>query len=314
IDSSQDVRVTECDVDSGDDAICLKTTSTTPCRNIEITDCRLTSHWAAIKFGTESVADFESIRITGCRIRDTQGGGLKLFSVDGANVRDVLVSDVAMESVNHPVFIRLGARLKTFRAGDAPRTTGTISNVVIRNLRAQAVSPVGILISGIPDHPVTGVTLENIELILPGGGATNAARAVLEEKESAYPELTMFGKQFPAYGLFARHARGLKLTRVKLGVAEPDARPAIIADDVEDLELSDWKLPANPDAESLVRLVNTRKARLEQFAPAGRLRAFLRVEGKGSSGIELKGNSLGDAAKTVVAADEVDRNAVSENR
>jgi polygalacturonase len=185
IDSSQGVRIRDCDIDSGDDAICLKTTSASPCRNVEISGCRLRSRWAAIKFGTESVANFEEIRITDCRIRDTQGGGIKLLSVDGARLQNVLIADLTMENVNLPVFIRLGARLKTFRPGDPPQPVGTISNVVIKNVRASAVSRLGILISGIPGHPVNDVTLENLDIQLPGGGTRAEAGVVLPEKESA---------------------------------------------------------------------------------------------------------------------------------
>ena len=208
IDSSQDVRIRNCIVDSGDDSICLKTTSLMPCRNVEVSGCDLKSHWGGVKFGTESAANFENVIITNCRIHDTQGG-IKLFSVDGANVRNISLSSLTMENVNTPIFIRLGARLKTFREGDAPQSVGSISNVVIKDLKAQAISPIGILISGIPGHEVSAIRLENIEMKSPGGGASTEASVVLPEKESAYPEITMFGKQFPAYGLYARHVTGM---------------------------------------------------------------------------------------------------------
>jgi polygalacturonase len=240
IDSSQDVRIRNCQVDSGDDAVCLKTTSLMPCRNVEVSGCDLKSHWGGVKFGTESAANFENVTITNCQIHDTQGG-IKLFSVDGANVRNISFSGLTMENVNTPIFIRLGARLKTFREGDTPQPVGSISNVVIKDLKVQAISPIGILISGIPGHAITGVRLENIEMKLPGGGTKAEAEVVLPEKENAYPEITMFGKQFPAYGLYARHVTGLVAKNVKVTVAASDSRPAIASDDVKDFDVSGWK-------------------------------------------------------------------------
>jgi polygalacturonase len=240
IDSSQDVRIKDCNVDSGDDAVCLKTTSLAPCRNVEVSGCDLKSHWGGVKFGTESAAAFENVTITDCRIHDTQGG-IKLFSVDGANVRNISFSGLTMENVNTPIFIRLGARLKTFREGDAPQSVGSISGVVIKDLKVQAISPIGILISGIPGHSVSDVRLENIELELPGGGGKADASVVLPEKENAYPEITMFGKQFPAYGLYARHVSGLVAKNVRVKLASPDARPPIFSDDVKSFDVSDWK-------------------------------------------------------------------------
>ena len=170
IDSCQNVQITGCDVDSGDDAICLKTTSTNACRDIQVAGCTLKSHWAGIKFGTESAGDFENITVTNCHITEAQGGGIKLCSVDGANVNHVRISDVTMDKVTVPVFIRLGARLKTFRTGEPKQPVGSIQNIVIQNVTAQATWPVGILISGIPGHAVENVALTNITIHLPGGG------------------------------------------------------------------------------------------------------------------------------------------------
>ena len=310
IDSSEDVHIQNCEVDSGDDSICLKTTSTVPCRNIEVSDCDLTSHWAAIKFGTESVANFEDVTITHCRIHDTQGGGIKLFSVDGANVRNVLISGLVMDQVNFPIFIRLGARLKTFRQFDEPREVGSITNVIIRDLQVRATSPIGIMISGIPGHTVNGVTLENIDLDLPGGGTRVQAAAILPEAEAAYPEITMFGKLFPASGIWARHVAGLKVDGVKLHLAAPDLRPAIFCQEAEDAAFTNWKLPANADADCLVKLDSMRKALLEWFAPEGEMHTFLQVEGETSDQIGLKNNSLAGAKTAFDLSTEVKPGAV----
>lgn len=236
IDSSEDVRVRNCDVISGDDALVIKSTSASkPSRDIIASDCRLSTRTNAIKLGTESIGGFKDISISNCQITDTQMAGIALYAVDGGDLRDVTVSDITMDGVTVPISIRLGARLKTFRAGDRPRpAAGRLTNVTIRNVRARNIKMIGMLINGVPGHPVEALTLENIQLELPGGGTAEAARVQLPEKEAAYPEFDMFGKTMPAYGIYARHVRGLTLKDVHTTTQTPDGRPEIMRIDVED--------------------------------------------------------------------------------
>jgi hypothetical protein len=95
---------------------------------------------------------------------------------------------------------------------------------------------IGMLINGIPAHPIESLTLENIELNLPGGGSDEAAKVELPEKESAYPEFDMFGRTFPASAMYVRHVRGMTLRNVKITLLTPDARPERVLIDVEDLK------------------------------------------------------------------------------
>jgi len=99
---------------------------------------------------------------------------------------------------------------------------------------------IGMLINGVPGHPVETLTLENIQMELPGGGSAEAAKVQLSEQEKAYPEHNMFGKTLPAYGIYARHVRGLKLRNVRTSLLKEDARPATVFIDVEDVTPADF--------------------------------------------------------------------------
>ena len=85
-----------------------------------------------------------------------------------------------------------------------------------------------------PGHPVESVTLSDVHIVVPGGGTADAAGRQLPEKESAYPEIDMFGKTMPAYGIYARHVRGLKLDDVTVAPTKPDARPEKVLIDTGD--------------------------------------------------------------------------------
>jgi polygalacturonase len=233
LDSCEDIRIRDCDIESGDDALCLKATSPLPCRDITASGCKLSTKCNAIKLGTESLGDFENIRIRDCQIRNTGMAGIALYCVDGAHLHDVTLAGITMDGVAVPISIRLGARLKTFRAGDTPKPPGILRDVTIKNLRATGARQIGLLINGITNHPVENLTLENIRIELAGGGELADAQIQLPEKESAYPEYNMFGQTMPAYGIYARHIRGITFKNVRTTVTKPDARPVAVLVDVE---------------------------------------------------------------------------------
>lgn len=239
IDGCQHVRISNCDIVSGDDALCFKTTSSKMgCDDIVVTDMKLKSNQAGIKMGTESMAGFENIKVSRCHIYDTRNGGIKLFSVDGAHLRNVEISDITMNEVRTPMLFRLGARLSVFRKNqDSRQPVGVFENVTIRNVdavaadKAQLTPPSGILITGIPGHYITNLTLENIHVRLLGTGTREDALAVVPEAVDQYPEVKTFGPKIPAYGVWARHVKGLKLKNVTFELKNPDARPEIICED-----------------------------------------------------------------------------------
>lgn len=248
LDSSENVRVRNCDIISGDDALVIKATSATqPSRDIEATNCQLSTRCNAIKFGTESIGGFENIKVSNCQITNTKLAGIALNAVDGADLRNVTISDITMDGVAAPISIRLGARLKAFRDGEQPKTApGKLRDVTIKNVSAKNIRMIGIVINGVPGHPVEALTLENIQMELPGGGTAEDAKIQLAEKEKAYPEYNMFGKTLPASGIYARHVRGITLQNVKTTLRHPDARPATVFVDVEDVT------PANFATESAI--------------------------------------------------------------
>jgi len=153
--------------------------------------------------------------------------------VDGAHLHDVSIEDITMDGVSVPVFMRLGARLKTFRPGDQSKGPGILRDVTIKNVNAKGARRIGVLISGIPEHPIESITLENVRAELPGGGKPAEGQVQLPEKESAYPEYNMFGRVLPAYGIYARHVRGVTFKNVQMITSQPDARGRAVLVDVE---------------------------------------------------------------------------------
>jgi hypothetical protein len=160
--------------------------------------------------------------------------------VDGVPLEDVSFSKITMRDiVNAPIFIRLGARL---RGPDNP-PVGAVRRVSISNVIAYNVSSEhGILISGLPDHPIEDVSLSNIRIIYQGDGTKEQAAREVPEYEKEYPEPSRFGT-IPSWGMFARHVKGLRMNDVELSLMKADFRSAFILDDVKDAMFRFLKVP-----------------------------------------------------------------------
>ena len=231
IDSSQRVHVEGCTIETGDDAICLKTTSSKPCNDITVKGCTLTTRCAAFKIGTESAGDFSAIRVSDCHVVEANLGAIKILSVDGANIRDVLVEGMQVDDADTPIFLRLGARGRTFRPGDVapPRERSPTSSSA--TWRSNTPRRVGILISGIPGHVIKNVSLQRIAITMSGEPATQLPPQPAENP-AAYPEVRMFGGNLPAFGIYGRHLRGLETMQVAITGIPGDIRPEqLLSDD-----------------------------------------------------------------------------------
>jgi polygalacturonase len=313
IDGCQDMIIKNCDIVSGDDAVVFKTTSSKMgCKNIVVSGMKLKSNQAAIKMGTESMAPFEDIKISNCHIYDTKNGGIKLLTVDGAHLRNVEITDITMTEVRTPMLFRLGSRLNVFRKGqDTKQPTGTFENVVVRNVKAKAADsaqlkpPSGILITGVPGYYITGLTLENIEIDLSGTGTIENSRQVVPEAIDQYPEVKTFGPIIPAYGVWARHVKGLKLKNITFRIKNNDLRPVLICEDGKDIEVTGWNIPATSGAPSLIRLENVEGATISNNTVKGKAAVFVKVEGENSGSIKVVKNKLSGTKNKVELSPDV---------
>ncbi|MDE6338350.1 MAG: glycoside hydrolase family 28 protein [Muribaculaceae bacterium] len=249
----KNVRIENCDINSADDGIVLKSFDPADGNSdIYISGCTIRSSANALKFGTESFGGFRNVTIKDIKVYDTFRSAVAIESVDGAVIDNVLVDGVEAKNTGNPLFIRLG-----HRRGEQP---GRVENVTIKNLRCEVPfgrpdseydlrgpdinvihNPFPSSITGIPEAKVKNVTLENIEMIYPGRGTKGMGYIGkyryndVPEVKDAYPEFHMFG-ELPAWALYVRHVDGLTLRNVKAKAAAPDYRDAMVTDDVTALK------------------------------------------------------------------------------
>src|SRR5688572_4362265 len=145
------VRIANCDIESDDDALCLKASFLLGERgateDVVVTNCRLRSPSNCFKLGTESTGDFRQIVLSNCVFDGTapvhrdasaaaEGGGIAVLTVDGGTIDGVTISNVVMRDVLAPIFVRLGNRGRDQRRA----VPGQLRNVVISGVMATGAS------------------------------------------------------------------------------------------------------------------------------------------------------------------------------
>ncbi|MBQ9892956.1 MAG: glycoside hydrolase family 28 protein [Bacteroidales bacterium] len=252
---SKNVIVENCEFDSDDDAICLKSHDPDRwCENVVIRNCTVRTNCNGIKLGTGSLGGFRNIRIENIlfraasadRIRlwqrivdhveipNTMLSGLAIENVDGGISENIEAENLHMENVQTPVFIKLGNRMPR-AISDAP---AALRNIRISNVRATSYSRMCSSITGWPGHPVENVTLMNILISTTGGTPASESPEEVPECEEDYPENRMFGFTLPASSLWARHVKRLVVENAQFVVRNPDGRPEVVLQDVSDATLS----------------------------------------------------------------------------
>ena len=289
IDSSSQVTVTGCFIESQDDGICLKSTSVKPCGNVRVTECTVRTYHGALKIGTESMGDIHDILFSNCHVLDAREGAVKFCSEDGANLRNIEVSNITVEMADTPIFLRLGSRLRAYRKGDPVLPVGSMNGLVFNNITVLNATRVGILISGVPGHRISNVTLENIAINLKGEiNEASEGEVQLPEQEPKYPEVWMFGPLIPASAIYVRHAAGITVKELKIRVELPDERPAVVCDDVNQMDLQGLQLIGGQHFQDVLRLSNCRDVQVNRVSTALPGDVFARVSKMSADEVHLK--------------------------
>lgn len=321
IDGCHNVVISDCFADTEDDAITLKSTFSRTTENVVVTNCVLSSQCSAIKLGTESNGGFRNISISNCVIdssyvekpgyldREMGSSGISLLMVDGGSLENVVISDIAIRGVSVPLFLRLGNRARPFRENMAKPGVGSFRGVSLSNITAQDVGVLGSSITGLPGSEIENVTLSNIRITYPGGGLADDAGRAIPELEAEYPAAAMFGR-LPAWGFYCRHVKGLRLDGIDLSLESKDERPAIVFEDVHQLDVSETSIvKTNPSEFPALILRDVSSALISGCRIWPNTDSFLLLEGQ-SKGVGAVANQLLDPDSQIHFGRGVPRNAL----
>lgn len=247
IDCCRRCVIDSCTIDSGDDAVCIKSTDDIPCSGITAKNCVITTNWAGFKIGTESVGDISDIVFEDSFIYDCMGCAIKICPTDGASVKNVTIKNIRLKNATGPVFIANGERMRRYQNGRQKAAPSSIENVLIKNLRGSCSDAAGtvykgapwgnakaaVCISGTEKTHIKNVRLESLELLMPGG-TENYVPHTIPQLGGEYPEFHLFGT-LPAWGVYARFIDGFSAEDMRLSPAAHDCRDVIVTENVTKL-------------------------------------------------------------------------------
>jgi hypothetical protein len=225
--------------------------------------------------------------------------------VDGGPIERVAVSNITIRDVKAPLFVRLGNR---GRAQTTP-TPQHLRDITISDVIATDATFAS-SIMGIPGFPITGVTLKNLRMTAHGGGKSEWAVRPVPERESEYPDAGRFG-DLPAYGLYCRHVDGLVLDGINLAFGDPDARPALVLDDVKNADLR-MLLAKPPEGDQpAVRFHNVRDSFVQGCRALPGTKTWAALSGAQTARLHETGNDFAQAATALHRGDDVPSAALS---
>lgn len=241
-DGSEEVHISDCHINSGDDAIGIKATDPDyPCRFFTITNCYLSTIWAGVRIGPESTASHEDMVISNC-VFENCGDGLKIQDCSCGTLQRIRISNCVMHDVRRPIFMTVNSyRLSMFDPSIRPKLGGVrdieIDGIIAEQSRSgEDYSRPCCVISGTMADRIENVTLRNMRIRFAGGIQNWADRTDVPEYidySFLYADIFSINGRFPASGLFLRHIRGLKIENCDFEIMQPDVRPMVFAADVD---------------------------------------------------------------------------------
>ncbi len=310
IDSCRRVLVTGCNIDSGDDAIVLKSTSDRLCEDVVVTGCVLRSACNALKLGTESNGGFQNIVMTACTIYDTRLAGVALEVVDGGMMDRVVVTSITMSGV-----ALRSSSVWAIARGPSGRTWTSPASASFETSRSATLRPPE---PTTPDAPSQACPMRTSRTFRSATFAcrSRAAERLQDAAESVpenpdkYPEYAMFGK-LPAYGFYCRHVRGLTMRNVQLQLVGEDKRHAVVFEDVHRATVDGLDVPHSNGAAPLLRFTDVQSAIVRGCTPPEGTGVFLKVQGEASRSITLTSNDFSGVKAVVQVGADVPRGAVT---
>lgn len=159
-----DLTLSDCIVETGDDAIVLKTLpDSRDNRHITVTNCVLRTNCVALKLGcNESFQDMRQITFSNCVVHaSTRAVGL--YTVEGGTLEDITISNIVCDTcvpfiLNRPIHIDARKRSENSRVG-------RIRNVQISNFVARTDGR--ILITSADGTTIENLVLRDVRLTYP---------------------------------------------------------------------------------------------------------------------------------------------------
>ncbi len=227
-DSCKDVVISNCIIESGDDAIVIKNTLSMGklyggCENIVISNCILHSQDSALKIGTETYKSIKNVILSDCIVKDCSRG-VGIWVRDGAVVENIRIHNLIgsvrryadrFSVKGHPGWWGKGEPLfisNTPRYKDSPKNTGVIRNVIFKDIEMN--SEAGIFMRADEDCPIENIRLENVTVNMKKIGSLDSG--IFDEQPSVRNK---YEHEVP--GLYANGINSLEIKNLRINKELP---------------------------------------------------------------------------------------------
>lgn len=309
------VHVHACDVRTQDDACALFGS----CQYVTVSDSTFSTRWSVFRFGGGFV---QNVTITNCTIYETYGCPIKIYCSRGSRFEDLTFSNLIMKNVTGPIHIGISERKSSSVTGDN-LPPGTLRRIAFNNIQATVVTPQPlpdsefqsayrpaelrscIVLNAFDDNYIEDVSFQDIHMVFPGGGTVAEAAAEVPKVAGEYFEI---GTP-PAYALFARNVKGLSVNNLRLKLATPDARPAVVLDNLENGAISLLSTQGQ-QGRSVLRLRNCADMLVTAPRVMDAVTVFAAVEGGSTRNIKIEGGDLSKVTAHLQQGSDVPAGAV----
>lgn len=240
-DNSRNVRISDCDIQVGDDAICLKSSREWmkygACENITVTGCTLVSTSCAIKLGSGIWTAIRDCVFDSCVIKGSNRG-LGIQHRDAGTVENILFSNMVVETrlfhedwwgCAEPIYVTSEPRV-------AGQPVGSIRRVRFQNILCRGEN--GAVIRGCAESRPEEILFDGVRLAI--GKTSKWPSGQLDLRPSPTGRVP-----HRVAGVYAQHVRGLTLRHTEVAW-DPTSRsdcfgPALECHAVENLHLEDFR-------------------------------------------------------------------------
>ena len=231
IDHSKNVRIANCHITSGDDAICLKNRREFEeygsCHDIVVTNCVMESRSCTVKIGSENMDSIYNVVIDNCVIKGSNRG-LGIQNRDEGTVSNVVFSNIILDcqlwsdvwwGKAEPIYVTSYPRANgnhkdanwRFPKGQTVGRCGEVSHIYFNHI--YATSENGCFIGGDTRNKVNNIYLSNVHLNL---------KKLTSYDGGVYDKRPCRGEGFiynKVYGVYVENARDVEIDdlRVQIG-------------------------------------------------------------------------------------------------
>lgn len=194
LESCKNALIINSQFDAGDDGICIKSGKDAdgrkrgiPCENVVVDGCTVFAGHGGFVVGSEMSGGVKNIKVTNCQFVGTDVG-LRFKSTRGRGgvVENIFIDGVSMCNIKNDALIfnmYYGGKSvsEAVADGDKPNntdkmpvdeTTPIFRNIDIRNVVCNGAGR-AMTFNGLPEMPIDGITLENIEIVADKGAEFN---------------------------------------------------------------------------------------------------------------------------------------------